>query len=142
MDWEKDGRPVKSIIKANAWTEKGARTLSLTSLPFYISLFYSETFSKDISKKSMLISGPEFLLYIWGFHQFPGREGKCNILFCKYVYHSLREFVKMWSLDIWKTEMVLKISRWIDFTEKNVIVVNQMWIIQYYSSLHVDLTES
>lgn len=38
--------------------------------------------------------------------------------------------------------MVLRISRWLDFTEKNVIVVNQMWIIQYYSSLHVDLTES
>lgn len=64
--------------------------------------FLLRDFLERYLKKSMLISGPEFLLYIWGFHQFPGREGKCNILFCKYVYHSLREFVKMWSLDIWK----------------------------------------
>lgn len=48
----------------------------------------------------------------------------------------------MWSLDIWKNEMVLRILRWIDFIENNVIVVYQMWIIQYYYSLHVDLTDS
>lgn len=41
-----------------------------------------------------------------------------------------------------ENEMVLRILRWIDFIEKNVIVVNQMWIIPYYYSLHVDLTDS
>lgn len=46
----------------------------------------------------------------------------------------------MWSLDIWKNEMVLRILQ--RHFEKNVIVVNQMWIIQYYYSLHVDLTDS
>lgn len=71
--------------------------------PFYISLFYSETFSKDISKKRMLISGPEFLFVHMRISPISGVGGeKCNILFCKYFYHSLREFVKMWSLDIWK----------------------------------------
>lgn len=104
MDWEKDRRPVRPIIKANAWTEKGARTLSLTSLPPSIFPFFTQRLSRKISpKKRMLISGPEFLFVHMRISPISGAGGeKCNILFCKYFYHSLREFVKMWSLDIWK----------------------------------------
>lgn len=41
-----------------------------------------------------------------------------------------------------ENEMVLRILRWIVLTEKNVIVyVYQMWITQYYHSLHVYLTD-
>lgn len=67
----------------NAWT-KGA---PLSSISLY---FYSKTCLNACSVR----------LQAWIFVHTDFIKLKCNILFCK--YHSLREFVKMWSLDIWK----------------------------------------
>lgn len=49
---KKDRRPVRSIIKANAWTEKGARTLSLTPPPLLYFPFLLRDFLERYLQKS------------------------------------------------------------------------------------------
>lgn len=116
MDW-KHTEAHAIFNQRNAWT-KGA---PLSSISLY---FYSKTCLNACSVR----------LQAWIFVHTDFTKLKCNILFCK--YHSLREFVK----NVVPRYMEMKIIlRWF---EKNVLVVYQMWIIQYYYSLHVDLTDS
>lgn len=66
----------KIDYKGECMDRKRSEDTEFNFSPLLYFPFLLRDFLERYLQKSMLISGPEFLLYIWGFHQFPGREGK------------------------------------------------------------------